>query len=240
MIRDFIYYMPIVISIIGILSIIFALKNKDRKNNKIIIALNIINILYLFIIFILIDNLLPIIIDITILLIYIISMIGGVLYLISTIICICKRKKLNESSDNKLSVKVFIIIVLAPIIIFIFTLCKEVYLINNSEVILDYYSTGNGGFGDTYDFIYVISDKYCKEISIDVHLSYEYYNKMFLPEKLKRITEDELHNKGFEIVIENKDTNEYINVYKNQKLIHKKKLNERYYNINLDRIFYNE
>ena len=62
---------------------------------------------------------------------------------------------------------------------FYFFLCKEIYLINNSEIILSYYSSGNGGFGDSNDFVYAVSDKYCKEISIDVDLSYGYYNKMF-------------------------------------------------------------
>lgn len=236
MIRDYIYYMPIVISIIGAFSIILTLKNKDRDNNILIIVFNIINILYLFIISVLMHNLLPIIVDLTILVIWLISIIGGVLYLISTIICICKRKKLNDNSENKLNLKVLKIIMLLPIIIFALILCKEVYLINNSEFILAYNSAGNGGFGDSYDFVYVVSDKYCTEISVDVDLSYNYYNKMFLPKKMKEVTENELQNKGFKVVIENR----CINVYKNQKLIHKKKLNERYFNTKLDSVYYNE
>ena len=236
MIRHFIYYMPIVISIIGVLSINLTLKNKDRNNNRLIIVFNILNILYLFIISLLIHNLLPIIVDLTILVTWLISIIGGVLYFISTIICICKRKKLNENTENKLSIKIFILILLTPIIIFTLTLCKEVYLINNSKFIVAYNSAGNGGIGDTYDFVYVISDKICKEISIDVDLSYKYYNKIFLPKKLKEITKNELQNKGYRVVIENK----YINVYKNNNLIHKKKLNERYFNTKLDSVFYND
>ena len=236
MIRNFIYYMPIVISVIGILSIVFALKNKSRNNNKFIIIFNIINILYLFVISVLIHNFLPIIVDLTVLIIWPISIIGGVLYLISTIICICKRKKLNDNSENKSNLKILKIILLFPIIIFTFILCKEVYLINNSEFILEYHSRGNGGFGDSYDFVYVVSDKYCTEISVNVGLSDNYYNKRFLPKKLKEITENELLNKGFKVVIENR----CINVYKNQKLIHKKELNENYFNTELGSVYYNE
>ena len=94
--------------------------------------------------------------------------------------------------------------------------------------------------GDSHDFVYVVSDKYCKEISIDVDLSYGYYNKMFLPKKLKKITENELHNKGIEVIIEDENINKYISIYKNKKLIHKKKLNEKYFNIELDSVFYND
>ena len=236
MIKDYIYYMPIVISIIGAFSIILTLKNKDRDNNILIIVFNIINILYLFIISVLIHNLLPIIVDLTILVIWLISIIGGVLYLISTIICIRKRNELNDNSENKLNLKVLKIIMLLPIIIFALILCKEVYLINNSEFILAYHSAGNGWFGDSYDFVYVVSDKYCTEISVDVDLSYNYYNKMLLPKKMKEVTENELQNKGFKVVIEN----QCINVYKNQKLIQKKKINGRYFNTKLDSVYYNE
>ena len=236
MIRNFIYYMPIVISVIGILSIVFAIKNKSRNNNKFIIVFNIINILYLFVISVLIHNFLPIIVDLTILIIWLISIIGGILYLISTIICICKRKKLNDNFDNKLNSKIFKILIVFPIIVFALVLFKETYLINNSEFILEYQSDGNGGFGDSHDFVYVISDKYCTEISVDADLSYNYYNRMLLSKNVREVNEDELQNKGYKVVIDN----QYIIVYKNQKLIHKKKLNDSYFNIELDSIYYNE
>ena len=236
MIRNFIYYMPIVISVIGILSIGFALKNKSRNNNKFIIIFNIINILYLFVISVLIHSFLPIIVDLIILIIWLISIIGGILYLISTIICICRIKELNDNSDNELISKIFKILIVVPIIVFALVLFKETYLINNSEFILGYQSDGNGGFGSLHDFVYVISDKYCTEISVDVDLSYNYYNRMFLSKNVREVTEDELQNKGYKVVIDN----HYIIVYKNQKLIHKKKLNDSYFNIELESIYYNE
>ena len=88
MIRNFIYNMPIIISFIGLLSIFYALKNNNRKNNKIIIIFNIVNIIYLFVISILIHNSLPIIINLEIMITWLISIIGGILYIISIIICI--------------------------------------------------------------------------------------------------------------------------------------------------------
>lgn len=138
--------------------------------------------------------------------------------------------------DNKLNSKIFKILIVVPIIVFSLVLFIETYLINNSEFILEYESYGSGGFGDSHDFVYVISDKYCTEISVDVDLSYNYYNRMFLSKNVRDVTEDELQNKGYKVVIDN----HYIIVYKNQKLIHKKKLNYKYYNIELDSIYYNE
>lgn len=240
MIRDFVYNMPIIISIMGLLSIFFALKNNNKKNNKLIIIFNTINIIYLFVISTLIHNLLPIIVNLGIIIIWLISIVGGVLYIISTIICIVKRKKLKEIFENRMILKMFIIIILIPAVVFISFLCKEIYLINNSEIILSYYSSGNGGFGDSNYFVYAVSDKYCKEISIDVDLSYGYYNKMFLPDKLIEINENELHNKGIEAVIERENNKEYLYIYKNKKLIHKRKLNQSYFNVDLEGVFYNE
>lgn len=234
MIRDLIYYMPKLISIIGLFSIILALKNKYRNNNKLIIIFNIINIVYLLIISVL-HNFLPIIVDMRILIIWLISFVGGILYLISTIICIFRRKKTKENFENKLIVKLFLVIILTPIIIFTIFVYKEVQLINKSEFILCYNSSGNGGLGDYYDFVYVVNTKSCKEISIDVDLSYS-DDKMFLPKKMKEITENELQHKGYKVVIDN----EYIKVYKNKELIHKKKLNDRYFNTELSSILYNE
>ena len=101
MIRDFVYNMPIIISIMGLLSIFFALKNNNKKNNKLIIIFNTINIIYLFVISTLIHNLLPIIVNLGIIIIWLISIVGGILYIISTIICIVKRKKLKEIFENR-------------------------------------------------------------------------------------------------------------------------------------------
>ena len=235
MIRDYIYFMPIIISITGILSLDLSLKNKDRDNNKLIIIFNIINIFYLFVISAVIHNILPIIVDLILMLTWLISIIGGIFYLISTIICICKRSKLNNDIRNKGNLNILIIIMVIPIIIFALIMCKELYLINSSELILKYNSAGNGGFGDSDDFVYVVCDKYCTEVSVDVDLAYKYY-KIFLPKKIKVVTEDELLNKGFKVEI----VNSYINVYKNQELIHNKKINEDYFNIKLKSIYYNE
>lgn len=242
MLKDFIFDMPIVISSIGgLFSLFFSIRNKYKNNTKLLIIFNIINILYLFIFSLGISNYLPIIVEFAILGTLPISFLGCVCFLISTIICICRRKKLNEIFKNKLRIPLFIIIIFSPIIIFSILLYKDMYLINNSEFILQYSAKGNGGLGDSYDFVYVISNQNCNEISIDVDLSYKLFKKLFLPKKLKRITKDELQNKGYKVEIEDGGIyNRYIIVYKNDKLIHKEVLNSSYFNTSLDNIFYNE
>lgn len=234
-IKNFIYYTPIIISILSIISIFLAIKNKDKKINKYIIIGDIIFILYLFVISVLLHNLLPIIVDLGILIIWFISFVGGFLYLISIIICLIKRKRLNDIIESKKTLKFFLVIVLIPILLFVISLFKEVYLIHNSTLLLSYYSSGNGDFGDSNNFVYAISDKYCEEISFDVDFLYNYYNKLFLPSNMKEINKNELQKLGYKIIIDDN----YITVYKGNDLIHKKNINKKYFNINLEAIYYN-
>ena len=183
----------------------------------------------------LLHNLLPIIVNLGILIIWFISFVGGLLYLISIIICLTKRKRLNNIIESKKTLKFFLVIVLIPILLFVISLFKEVYLIHNSTILLSYYSRGNGDFGDSNDFVYVISDKYCEEISFDVEFLYNYYNKLFLPSNMKEINQKELQKIGYKIIIDDN----YMSVYKDNDLIHKKSINKKYFNIDLEAIYYN-
>ena len=170
--------------IVGGFSMVLAANNRDREINEFLIIFNIINIIYLFVISMLMHNLLPIIVDMRILFVWFISAIGGVLFFISLIIGFCNRKKLNSNSVNKSTLRVLKIILWSPIILLVIVFAKELYLINNSSFLLAYEAHGNYGIGDYYDFVYAISDKYCKEIGIDVKYSYMDY-RLFLPKKLR-------------------------------------------------------
>ena len=238
MIRDFIYYVPMLLVIVGGFSMVLAANNRDREINEFLIIFNIINIIYLFVISMLMHNLLPIIVDMRILFIWFISAIGGVLFFISLIIGFCNRKKLNNNSVNKSTLRVLKIILGSPIILLVIVFAKELYLINNSSFLLAYEAHGNYGIGDYYDFVYAISDKYCKEIGIDVKYSYMDY-RLFLPKKLKEITEEELHELGYEVEIEKGTYDNYLNIYKNDKLIYKELLDDNYSGIELEGIYYN-
>ena len=235
-IKHFIYYTPIIISILSIISIVLAIKNKDKKINKYIIIGDVIFILYLFVISVLLHNLLPIIVDFIILIIWFISFVSVILYLISIIICLIRTKKLNNIIENRKLLKLFVIIVLTPIFLFVISLFKEVYLIHNSTLLLSYYSSSNGTLGDSNNFVYAISDKYCEEISFEIEFLYDYYNKLFLPSNIKEINKNELQKLGYKIVIDDN----YITVYKDDDLIHKKSINKKYFNIDLETIYYNE
>lgn len=236
--KNYIYFVPVIISLLGILAIILAVKNKDRKRNKYIIIGSIINILYLFIIgsnFI--GYYFSIITDFGFLLVEIISFIGGILYLIAIIICIVKKKKVENINKNKNILILFIIIIFLPIILFIMCLTREIYLIKNSSIILFY----NPGGLDGTDFAYAISDKYFEEISTEMDLI-EYAKIPVVPKNIIETNESTLAKNGITIKkktsCERYDENskihgcfgstDYIYVYKNSKLMNKKKIPSKY------------
>ena len=236
--KNYIYFEPVIISLLGILAIILAVKNKDRKRNKYIIIGSIINILYLFIIgsnFI--GYYFSIITDLGFLLVEIISFIGGILYLIAIIICIAKKKKVEDINKNKNILILFLIIIFLPIILFIMCLTREIYLIKNSSIIVFYNASS---LGET-DFAYAISDKYFEEISTEMDLI-EYAKIPVVPKNIIETNESTLTKNGITIkkktscerYVENSKihgcfgSTDYIYVYKNSKLMNKKKIPSKY------------
>lgn len=236
--KNYIYFVPVIISLLGILAIILAVKNKDRKRNKYIIIGSIINILYLFIIgsnFI--GYCFSIITDLGFLLVEIISFIGGILYLIAIIICIAKKKKVKDINKNKNILILFLIIIFLPIILFIMCLTREIYLIKNSSIIVFYNASS---LGET-DFAYAISDKYFEEISTEMDLI-EYAKIPVVPKNIIETNESTLTKNGITIkkktscerYVENSKihgcfgSTDYIYVYKNSKLMNKKKIPSKY------------
>lgn len=152
-----------------------------------------------------------------------ISNVGKILYLISTIICIIKINKLNTIAKNKNIFKVFLTIILLPILFFLISLSREIYLIKNSNLILVYSSYSGGDLGRNYLNIYAVNDKNIEEITLD------YFKNM------TEITEKELQNLNVEVKLN--DDKKYI--YKNHKLKYKKRVKLKYSDVYLYKVFYN-
>lgn len=234
--KSFFNYMPTIISIFSIVSIVLSIRNKTKNYLSQLIKLNIIAIIYLFLTAYIIPGRLYIILTMDLLLVWFVSLLGGTLYLISIIICVVKiKKKKKHKPSNKIN-KTFLILILIPVILFLLIFGKETYLIKNSTLLVTYNSSGNGGFDGSRTFVYAINDEYCAEVSIDVDLAH-YNNLAFLLKNLKRVEIDDHKNLDYEIVLKEKEKNIYI--YKNNKLIHQKKINKKYFNISQKTIYQN-
>lgn len=233
---DYVYVMPFILAFLSVISIGLAIKNKNKKNNKYIIIGNIINILYMFIISILLYDTISIIVDIEIIFIWFVALAGGILSIISIIICIVKNKKLNNTSE-KSKLWALLIFIFMPIIIFMLSFYRETYLMNHSKILLECHSSGNGGMLEGREFVYAINDKYCKEISIDLCMAGDW----LLPEKMQKLKENKLNEFGYKAVLKDDENNvDCIYIYKNDELIHKVQINLKYRNNDIKYIYYIE
>ena len=174
--------------------------------------------------------------DLEILLLLVMSFIAVIVYTVSIIICKIKIKKNNDiqPKSNKLKIVLFVLILL-PLCLFLITYLKERYLINNSDLVLVYHSSGNGGFGDGETFAYAISDNYCEQISLGT-ATWGYHIDEFLPKDAIEIDNIDDFN-GYKIVFNEERKDNSISVYKNGKKICKKKNKAHYFNISYKRGF---
>ena len=116
-------------------------------------------------------------------------------------------------------------------------LTREIYLIKNSSIIVFYNASS---LGET-DFAYAISDKYFEEISTEMDLI-EYAKIPVVPKNIIETNESTLTKNGITIkkktscerYVENSKihgcfgSTDYIYVYKNSKLMNKKKIPSKY------------
>ena len=232
LIKDCIYYIAILLSLCAIPILLCSIKNKNRNICKGIISINIIYIIYLFIDLAIVPSILSIEIGFEILLLYLLALVSSVLYIISIILCLTKMRKTQiYEKSNKTIVAVIVLLVL-PILFFSLTFFREKFLINNSDLILVYYSGGNGGFGDGETFAYAISENYCEQFSLGIDF-HGYSIEKFLPKTATEIKNIE-DMRDYEITL----NNDNILIYKGKKSIHKKQYKSNYFNIEFERGFY--
>lgn len=163
-----IFYMASnLLPIISIISLIFSIKNKDISIYKNIRIISIVYIIYMFLNFCILPSLLDLEIGLEILLLVPIHIIAVIIYIISIIICSRKIKKIEKNNIKSSNLhSPTILVILLPILIFAIVLIKEFILLNNSDLVLVYDDSGNGGFGDGKTLVYTINQNYCKEVSI--------------------------------------------------------------------------
>lgn len=231
LVSNFIVNIVVVFFIFSLILLIYSIKNKNKNICKGIIVIDIVYIIYLFLDLVIITDILEIYFQLGIIVIGGIGLLTGLLLIISAIICFIKMKKITIRIKSKKVIMTTILLVILPIIAFLSVFFREKYLIDNSNLILEYYSRGNGGF-DGQNFAYAISDNFCKQISIGTQIN-GYNMKKFLPKSAFEINVSDMQNIEYEITIDSTR----ILIYKNGKCIHERNHNGNYFNIELKRAF---
>lgn len=235
LIKNSIHCIALLLSLFSIVSLIYSIKNKNQYICKNIILVSVSYVLYLIVDLCMIDFL-SIPIGLELLFIYLFAFISGILYIISIILNLIKRKKLEGYSKKKSVLISTIILLLLPILFLSINILKNKYLINNSNLIMVYKSHGNGGIGDEDTFAYAIGENFCKQFDLGIDTG-GYHLKEFLPKNAVEVKDinDITNITNYKIVF-NEDDSAF--VYKNNKQICKINNKSHYFNIDFEKGFY--
>ena len=166
LVKNCINYIIIGAVLFSIPALVYSIKSKDRSVCKNLLIIDVTNIIYLFINIIILPIILGLDQGLEVLFTCLISFIAVIIYTISIIICTKKINKNNciISKETKISFTTVVLIIL-PILLFIGSYLRECYLINNSDLIIE--SHYQNGFIVSETSWYAISEKFCKEVTIN-------------------------------------------------------------------------
>ncbi len=163
--------------------------------------------------------------------IYLFTLVAGVLYIIGTIWNL-RKDKIRHIKINQNEMIFVIILLLLPTLVHYGSIFKDKYVIDHSDLLLFYHSSGNGGFGDGKNFAYAIRENTCEEFELGTRISGYDINGL-LPKTATEIKKfDEI--KDYKITFENNK----VLVYKGQEIICEKRNQRHYSNIDFERGFY--
>lgn len=116
------------------------------------------------------------------------------IFILSSIIFNIKIKKYNDNTTQKKSYKLLIVMTIIPILVYLIAICREIYFINNNDLLLictDY----RGGFTGDITEIYSVDGKSFYKISIGaVNRAEKIENFIFNRTKELRILDYDITN----------------------------------------------
>ena len=152
LLKNCIYFLVLVISLISIPVLIYSIKNKNGNICKNVKTIAIFYIIVLVLSIVVIPNVLSLDFGLEMLLLAFVALIAIIIYIISIIICSKKCKKSNESISYNKAFMFMLLFIALPLLLFFSSFFKEYFQMINSDLILVYESKGNGGFGDSNKF----------------------------------------------------------------------------------------
>ncbi|MBR4110390.1 MAG: hypothetical protein IKK43_01695 [Clostridia bacterium] len=227
LVKQIVYFLCQCSFLISIIMLICAIKNKKRNVCKYIIVSSIIYIIFLILDIGLLPGYLNLSVGLEILFFRAFSFVASILFIISIVISNKKLKKIEVVEESKKGKIILLLLIIFPIIIFSFSYIREMYYINNSELILVCSSGEN--FSKEY-FAYAINDNYCKVISIGTDFS-GYKMERHLPKEFAELNYTWSTDK-VEI-----DDNKIV-IYRNEEVIYEGILKNTISNYSLEEIFY--
>lgn len=235
LIKNCIYCIAFLLSLFSTVSLMYSIKNNNKYICKNIIVVSILYIVYLIVNLSMI-NVLYIPVGLEVLCVYFLEAIAGILYLTAIVLNSIKIKKLEICTIKKGVSAATTILIILPILFFSINVLKDKYLIDNSNLLVVYYSSGNGGVGSGETFAYAIGENFCEQFDLGIDID-GYYLKKFLPKgALEIIDVNDIYDVTNYKIVFKQDGSTL--VYKNNKKICKIDNKSHYFNIDFEKAFY--
>ena len=175
-IRTRLYLIASIFIILAVVALIFSIKNKNAAICKVMAWACGLAIIYLWG-SIFLGPLLNVNFNLEILLFYLFGAIGTVVYIVSIVINVVKRKSIMKTYfatkfTVPQSLKIFLLLIfILPVLFASVRIVRDRVLIATSDAIVVFYSGGNGGIGDSRLFAFAIDGKKCKQFDLGIELA---------------------------------------------------------------------
>lgn len=175
LIKTRLYLIAIIFIILSVVALLFSIRNKNAATCKVMAWACGLAIVFLWA-SIFLGPLLCVNFNLEILFFYLFGAIGSVVYIVSIVINVAKRKSIMKTYfatefNAPHSLKVFLLLLfILPVLFASFRIVRDRVLIATSDAIVVFYSGGNGGIGDSKLFAFAIDGKKCKQFDLGIEL----------------------------------------------------------------------
>ena len=173
--------------IAAFVALITSIVNKDKTVAKIIAIVSGIYLAYIPLLFILVNNL-HLSIGLEILFVLAANVVAAIIYIIAIGISLYKKQHGKKLTKNPIAIKITsVILAVLPAIIMSFALASNFVAIDTADILVFYYSAGNGGLGDGDNFAFAINDHGCTQFDYGADFG-GYYFEHNLPANAKVVS----------------------------------------------------
>lgn len=238
LIKNCVYFFSILISLLSIFILVNSIRNKDKKECKMFVITSSIAIIYLFLLNVVVLNALCVEYSLEVLLIALVAFIAVLLYIVSIVINLVRKKKLNNLDDDESNLNaVLIALLIIPVLCVGICIFRDKYYLDNSELILVFDSDGNGGIGDGTTFGYAMNEKYIKRFEIGLDFG-GYKLKNYISSDFVEVNEITKFGDYNVVCVPNQYCEDGFIIYKNGEQLFKIKYDDEFINNDFERAFY--
>lgn len=177
LIKHRIYIVALILIFFSSPVLIISIINKNPNVSKKMITLTLICILYLVIDILILGSVLNVGVGLEILLFYTGGIISGVIYIISMIINIVKKYKYSGQLENVSAstpkCNIIALVIILPFVFISSRVIRDLIVVKNSDMILVFYSSGNGTIGSGEYFAYAVKDDNCRQFDLCIDYNIE-------------------------------------------------------------------